>query len=61
MGYRARIVLLSLGVLFGFGSAIAHFSRGHDYSRHGSWDGPCQERHWHPGYWEPGPPPGERP
>jgi hypothetical protein len=26
--YRLRIVLLSLGVLFGYGSAIARYSRG---------------------------------
>lgn len=28
--YRLRIVLLSLGVLFGFGSAFAHF-KGHHH------------------------------
>jgi hypothetical protein len=34
--YRLRIVLLSLGVLFGFGSAFAHFSgyRHHHRSHH---------------------------
>jgi hypothetical protein len=40
--YRLRIVLLSLGVLFGFGSAFAHFSgyRGHrgHHHHHDCWD-----------------------
>jgi hypothetical protein len=56
MGYRVRIILLSLGVLFGFGSAIARFSHGHGHG-HGYRNGPCHEQRWHPGHWEPGPPP----
>jgi hypothetical protein len=32
--YRLRIVLLSMGVVLGFGSALFHFSRGHGH--HGS-------------------------
>ena len=34
--YRLRVVLLSLGALFGFGSGIAHMSHRHDHchSRH---------------------------
>jgi hypothetical protein len=32
IGYRLRIALLSLGVLFGFGSAFGHFGSHHgDY------------------------------
>jgi hypothetical protein len=34
-----RIVLLSLGVLFGFGSAIAHSAHSHGY--HGHWHDRC--------------------
>lgn len=30
-----RIVLLSLGVVFGFGSAIAHGMHGHNHAWHG--------------------------
>jgi hypothetical protein len=34
-GYRLRIALLSLGVLFGFGSAFGHFAHRHgDYHHH---------------------------
>jgi hypothetical protein len=36
-----RIILLSLGVLFGFGSAIAHSLHPHDH--HGRWHGHCHE------------------
>jgi hypothetical protein len=33
-GFRIRIALLALGVLFGYGSAIAHYSRQRDHSHH---------------------------
>ncbi len=36
---RVRVVLLALGVLFGYGSAIAHLT-GHGWHHHG----PCG---WH--------------
>lgn len=36
MSYQLRIILLSLGVLFGFGSAFAHLGHGHRR---------CHERH----------------
>ncbi|HKU43259.1 MAG TPA: hypothetical protein VJR89_34095 [Polyangiales bacterium] len=39
-GFRIRIALLALGVLFGYGSAIAHFSHHRDYSRHHHCDEP---------------------
>jgi hypothetical protein len=32
--YQLRIVLLALGVVFGYGSAIAHGFRHHDTSHH---------------------------
>ena len=35
--YRIRVGLLALGVLLGYGSAIAHFT-GHAHHRH---HGPC--------------------
>ena len=34
-----RIILLSLGVLFGFGSAIAHSA--HGYAHHEHWRAHC--------------------
>jgi hypothetical protein len=40
--YRLRIVLLSLGVLFGFGSAFAHFSHAREHGAHWGRHGPCQ-------------------
>jgi hypothetical protein len=33
-GYRIRIALLALGVLFGYGSAVRHFSYGHAHWHH---------------------------
>lgn len=40
--YRFKIVLLSLGVVFGYGSAFMHFKRGHHH------EGSCHEdyRFW---------------
>jgi hypothetical protein len=32
--YQLRIVLLALGVVFGYGSAVAHGFRHHDDSHH---------------------------
>ena len=49
MGYRLRIILLSIGVLLGFGGAFAHFSHAHDY-RHAYRDGPCRQAGPH-GHW----------
>ena len=37
--YDIRIALLGLGVLFGYGSAIAHFAYGHHH-----WHQHCEER-----------------
>jgi hypothetical protein len=40
-GFRLRIALLALGVVFGYGSAIAHgFGHHHCYGshHHGRWD-----------------------
>jgi hypothetical protein len=36
-----RVVLLSLGVLFGFGSAIAHAV--HSHHSYGHWHGHCHQ------------------
>jgi hypothetical protein len=33
-GYRFRIALLALGVLFGYGSAIRHLAYGHGHWQH---------------------------
>lgn len=33
-GFRIRIALLALGVLFGYGSAIAHAFHARDYHHH---------------------------
>ena len=43
--YHLRIVLLGLGVVFGYGSAIAHFvhHRGHDHSFRHHWHEHCDE------------------
>lgn len=41
-GYRLRVALLALGVLFGFGSAIRHFAYGH-----GHWHDRCGSHAWH--------------
>ena len=59
--YRFRIVLLSLGVLFGYGSAYRHLTHGygHDHG-HGWRDGGHECWHW-PGEdqaHEPSPGPG---
>lgn len=39
--HRVRVVLLSLGVLFGFGSAFAHFHRGRAGHDDWGWRRPC--------------------
>jgi len=41
--FPLRIVLLSLGVLFGFGSAIGHAVHGHGHHSHhsGYWNDRC--------------------
>lgn len=38
--YRTKVILLTLGVVLGYGSAIAHFARGHDHpgSCRGDWN-----------------------
>jgi hypothetical protein len=41
-GYRLRIALLSLGVLFGYGSAVAHFTHRHYNRHHGHHDDTCE-------------------
>lgn len=54
MRYRLRIVLLSLGVILGFGSGIAHAVHHH---RHGGpWDHGCRHDRFDRGG-PPGPPP----
>lgn len=40
--HRIRVVLLSLGVLIGFGSAFAHFGRGRASHDDWGWRGPCR-------------------
>lgn len=53
MGYfRWRIALLTLGVVLGYGSAIAHFAHWHG---HGYGHGPCHD-HWSSGRWSDAPP-----
>jgi hypothetical protein len=42
--YQLRIVLLALGVVFGYGSAIAHGFRHHDGSHHNHHDR-CSDSH----------------
>jgi hypothetical protein len=39
---RLLTVLLSLGVLVGFGSAFAHFGRGRDHADSWGWHRPCR-------------------
>jgi hypothetical protein len=39
--YRLRIVLLSLGVILGYGSAAAHFARWHAWHDHRYEHAPC--------------------
>jgi hypothetical protein len=51
MPFRVRIILLSMGALFGISSGIAHLSHGHGF-RHGR--EPCYEYDRGPG----GPPSG---
>ena len=45
MGYRFKIALLALGVLFGYGSAIAHAGHSHNdrVHCHGGWFGDAGE------------------
>jgi hypothetical protein len=43
--YRLRIVLLSLGVLFGFGSAFHHMAHG-DHCHHGDHHDRERAGHW---------------
>lgn len=52
--HRLRVLLLSLGVLFGFGSGFAHLSHGHyahhhgrDYCDHGDYDRDVDEHPHH--------------
>jgi hypothetical protein len=45
--YRLRIVLLSLGVVLGYGSAVAHFTHWHGY---GYGYGHCRHDHGSNGY-----------
>jgi hypothetical protein len=44
--HRLRIVLLSLGVALGYGSAYAHFSRAHRYARVHAYDHDCDPFSW---------------
>ena len=39
--HRLKIVLLSLGVVFGYGSALAHFTHWHGYDY--GWHGHCHD------------------
>jgi hypothetical protein len=47
--YRLRIVLLSLGVVLGYGSAVAHFMHWHGYG-YGYGHGHCRHDHWSDGH-----------
>ena len=54
--YRARIVVLSLGVLFGYAAAYRHITHGYGHG-HGPWrDGNHECWHW-PGEGHPDGPP----
>jgi hypothetical protein len=44
--YRLRIVLLSLGVAFGYGSAYSHFSRAHGRAHVHAYDRDCDPFSW---------------
>jgi hypothetical protein len=51
--HRLKVLLLSLGVVFGYGSALAHFVWHH---QHGGWHHACEDAFWAPAASEPAPP-----
>ena len=52
--FRWRIALLTLGVVLGYGSAIAHFAHWHGHG-YGYGHGHCRD-HWSSGPWSDAPP-----
>ncbi|MET0387495.1 MAG: hypothetical protein ABW321_16110 [Polyangiales bacterium] len=58
-GYRIRIALLTLGVMFGYGSAIARgfYGHGHCHHHHGHHGYGGRDFHWDDDYDHPDKPP----